>query len=74
MNMKIAEFIKSVKDLKKSQSALRKNYSVLKKMFICLASRSLFPCVDWSTFLQFCDDCDIIGEDISVNEIHEFFI
>jgi hypothetical protein len=63
---KFGDFIKSVKDFQQCESSLRANYSVLKKMFICLASRSCFPCIDWESFSKFCIKCELVDDDLNL--------
>ena len=72
--MKLQDFIKSVKDLQQCEASLQSNYSILKKMFICLASGSCFPCVDWKEFSEFCVRCELVDEGLTLQQIREYFI
>jgi len=65
-NWKLPRFIKDPEDVAGCERVLRENFARLKKIFLCEAADSGFPCIQWNAFTSFCNQCDVV-DGVAVN-------
>lgn len=66
-------FIRDSHDLKECERLIFVNYPVLKKIFIVQASRSNFPCIEWTRFQAYCKECDLVDSVLTLDKLFIMF-
>jgi hypothetical protein len=56
-----------------TERVIKENIKMLKKIFIIEASKSGYPCITWLHYSNFCEDCEMVDKNLSMQTIDRIF-
>lgn len=73
LHYKISRIIRNVNHFAEIVDILYKNFLPIKDIFIVLASSSTYPTVRYGDFSKFCENCTILDDKLSCEQLQEAF-
>mmetsp|Transcript_33982 Transcript_33982/g.33126 ORF Transcript_33982/g.33126 Transcript_33982/m.33126 type:complete len:307 (+) Transcript_33982:58-978(+) len=71
---KIPRFVKDPQEQEKLWGIAEKHFKKLKDIFLTLACRSIYPCISWIDFTNYCEICKIPDKSVVLATIDRLFI
>eukprot|EP00349_Pseudokeronopsis_sp_Brazil_P006027 CAMPEP_0202967230 /NCGR_PEP_ID=MMETSP1396-20130829/12024_1 /ASSEMBLY_ACC=CAM_ASM_000872 /TAXON_ID= /ORGANISM="Pseudokeronopsis sp., Strain Brazil" /LENGTH=291 /DNA_ID=CAMNT_0049692037 /DNA_START=293 /DNA_END=1165 /DNA_ORIENTATION=+ len=71
---KVPRFIKDPSEQDKVWDILVQNFKKLKDLFLTLSCRSIYPCISWMDFSNYCDQCRIPDKNVPLATVDRLFI